>query len=92
VAPVRDRNSNPWTDSARCNSSPLVVKIGKCLLTNDGEAGRPALGRWVRSDGRAGCGRVELVVVSSGLVAEGMSRLGWLAGRSSAMIGRQPAP
>ncbi len=55
-----------------------VVKIGSALLTRDGEGlARERLSSWVeqmtawRSAGR------ELVLVSSGAVAEGMSRMGW---------------
>lgn len=56
----------------------LVIKIGSALLTNDGQGlDVPALAGWV--DQIAGLIRdgVEVVVVSSGSVAEGMSRLGW---------------
>ena len=56
----------------------LVVKIGSALLTNDGEGlDVPALGRWVDQMAALMQAGVELVVVSSGAVAEGMSRLGW---------------
>ncbi len=55
-----------------------VVKIGSALLTNDGQGlAREAFSGWVEQmaahvlDGR------ELVLVSSGAVAEGMSRMGW---------------
>ena len=55
-----------------------VVKIGSSLLTNDGRGlDGEAISAWVeqmaglRAEGR------ELVLVSSGAVAEGMSRLGW---------------
>ncbi|WP_166266431.1 glutamate 5-kinase [Marinobacter caseinilyticus] len=56
----------------------LVVKIGSALLTNDGKGlDIDALAGWV--DQIVGLIRdgVEVVVVSSGAVAEGMSRLGW---------------
>lgn len=56
----------------------LVVKIGSALLTNDGKGlDVPALGRWVDQMAELVQAGVELVVVSSGAVAEGMSRLGW---------------
>ncbi len=56
----------------------LVVKIGSALLTNDGKGlDVPALGRWVDQMAALVASGVELVVVSSGSVAEGMSRLGW---------------
>jgi len=56
----------------------VVVKIGSALLTNDGRGlCVEGLDTWVaqiaalRADGR------EVVLVSSGAVAEGMTRLGW---------------
>lgn len=56
----------------------LVVKVGSSLVTNDGQGlDRPALERWaqqiaaLRKEGR------EVVLVSSGAIAEGMQRLGW---------------
>lgn len=56
----------------------LVVKIGSALLTNDGQGlDVSALARWVdQIAGLIGEG-VEVVIVSSGSVAEGMTRLGW---------------
>lgn len=55
-----------------------VVKIGSALLTADGQGlDRDALAAWVgQMAARAGEG-VELLLVSSGAVAEGMSRMGW---------------
>lgn len=56
----------------------LVVKIGSALLTNDGRGlDVPTLGLWVDQMAALVEQGVELVVVSSGSVAEGMSRLGW---------------
>ena len=56
----------------------LVVKIGSALLTNDGRGlDVAALGLWVDQMAALVKQGVELVVVSSGSVAEGMSRLGW---------------
>jgi glutamate 5-kinase len=56
----------------------LVVKIGSALLTNDGKGlDVPALGGWVDQMAALLGESVELVIVSSGSVAEGMSRLGW---------------
>lgn len=56
----------------------LVVKIGSALLTNEGRGLASAeLTHWVdqlMAWHRAG---TEIVLVSSGAVAEGMSRLGW---------------
>ena len=55
-----------------------VIKIGSALLTNEG-AGLNGAGiqRWVDQMAQLRRDGVELVLVSSGAVAEGMSRLGW---------------
>jgi glutamate 5-kinase len=56
----------------------LVIKIGSALLTNDGRGLDVAvLGDWVDQIAELIKSGVEVVVVSSGAVAEGMSRLGW---------------
>jgi glutamate 5-kinase len=56
----------------------LVVKVGSSLVTNDGRGlDENAIGEWCRQiahlmrDGR------EIIMVSSGAIAEGMKRLGW---------------
>ncbi len=55
----------------------LVVKIGSALLTNDGKGlDVAALGLWVDQIAELIESGVEVVIVSSGSVAEGMSRLG----------------
>ncbi|VUZ26390.1 Glutamate 5-kinase [uncultured Comamonas sp.] len=60
----------------------IVVKVGSSLVTNEGRGlDEAAIGEWARqlaalvhgSDGV----RRELIMVSSGAVAEGMKRLGW---------------
>jgi glutamate 5-kinase len=56
----------------------IVVKVGSSLVTNEGRGvDAQAIGDWCRQmailSGR-GC---ELVMVSSGAIAEGMKRLGW---------------
>ncbi len=55
-----------------------VIKIGSALLTNDGRGlDFTAIATWVEQmAGLKASGR-ELVLVSSGAVAEGMCRLGW---------------
>jgi glutamate 5-kinase len=57
----------------------IVVKVGSSLVTNEGRGVDPvAIGNWCRQLARlAGQGR-ELVMVSSGAIAEGMRRLGWV--------------
>ncbi len=58
----------------------LVIKIGSALLTNDGKGlDVTSLGLWVDQIAGLIDDGVEVVIVSSGSVAEGMSRLGWKA-------------
>ncbi len=55
-----------------------VVKIGSALLTDDGRGlAREALSTWVEQMAAWVLAGNELVLVSSGAVAEGMSRMGW---------------
>jgi len=55
-----------------------VVKIGSALLTNDGKGlATEAIATWVEQMARLRQQGIELVLVSSGAVAEGMTRLGW---------------
>jgi len=60
------------------NARRVVVKVGSSLVTNDGRGlDEVAIGEWCRQmahlirDGR------EVIMVSSGAIAEGMKRLGW---------------
>ncbi|MEW8013351.1 MAG: glutamate 5-kinase [Candidatus Sedimenticola endophacoides] len=55
-----------------------VVKIGSALLTGDGKGlAREVLSSWVQQMADWVLAGNELVLVSSGAVAEGMSRMGW---------------
>jgi glutamate 5-kinase len=56
----------------------IVVKVGSTLVTNEGRGvDADAVGNWCRQMAvLAGQGR-EVVMVSSGAIAEGMKRLGW---------------
>ena len=55
-----------------------VVKIGSALLTADGKGlARDALSSWVEQMAGWVLAGNQLVLVSSGAVAEGMSRMGW---------------
>jgi glutamate 5-kinase len=58
----------------------IVVKVGSSLVTNEGRGlDETAIGEWCRQlsllvrDGR------EVIMVSSGAIAEGMKRLGWIS-------------
>ena len=60
------------------NARRIVVKVGSSLVTNDGRGlDAEAIGQWSEQlaalvkDGR------EVIMVSSGAIAEGMKRLGW---------------
>ncbi|MBF6058332.1 MULTISPECIES: glutamate 5-kinase [Thiomicrorhabdus] len=68
-----------------------VVKIGSALLTNDGKGlNREALSHWVEQIVALKQQGIEVVIVSSGSVAEGMKRLGW-SSRPSALNELQAA-
>ena len=56
----------------------IVVKVGSSLVTNEGRGlDEAAIGEWCRQlAALAGQGR-EVIMVSSGAIAEGMKRLGW---------------
>lgn len=55
-----------------------VIKIGSALLTDDGKGlAREALASWVEQMARLIQSGHQVVLVSSGAVAEGMSRMGW---------------
>ena len=56
----------------------VVVKIGSSLLTNAGAGlDRGAIADWVRQIAALRARGMEVLVVSSGAIAEGMKRLGW---------------
>ncbi|MCA0325024.1 MAG: glutamate 5-kinase [Proteobacteria bacterium] len=64
----------------------IVVKVGSSLVTNEGRGlDEAAIGEWCRQmavlaqgDDTLGLvGRREVIMVSSGAIAEGMKRLGW---------------
>lgn len=55
-----------------------VVKIGSALLTDEGRGlDKAAIADWVGQLAALRAAGVEIVLVSSGSVAEGMTRLGW---------------
>ncbi len=60
------------------NCRRIVVKVGSSLVTNQG-AGLDlnALGNWARQIAALNARGCEVVLVSSGAIAEGMQRLGW---------------
>jgi glutamate 5-kinase len=55
-----------------------VVKIGSALLTDDGRGlNAQLINQWVDRLAKLSASGIELVIVSSGAVAAGMTRLGW---------------
>lgn len=55
-----------------------VIKIGSAVLTDDGRGlDRDSIQHWVEQIVELRARGIEIVLVSSGAVAEGMSRLGW---------------
>ncbi|TAH14177.1 MAG: glutamate 5-kinase [Curvibacter sp.] len=70
---------NPkFSSSVLRDARRVVVKVGSSLVTNEGRGlDEQAIGEWCRQlallirDGR------EVIMVSSGAIAEGMKRLGW---------------
>ena len=60
------------------NARRIVVKVGSSLVTNEGRGlDEQAIGEWSRQLASLVADRREVVMVSSGAVAEGMKRLGW---------------
>ena len=58
----------------------VVVKVGSSLVTNEGRGiDAEAIGNWARQLAALARQGRELVMVSSGAIAEGMKRLGWAA-------------
>jgi glutamate 5-kinase len=68
-APMQDA-----TTSAR----RIVVKVGSSLVTNEGRGlDAAAIANWARQLATLAKGGREVIMVSSGAIAEGMKRLGW---------------
>lgn len=60
------------------NSKRWVIKIGSSLITNDGQGlDSGAIQKWVKQIAELRKQGKEILLVSSGAVAEGMARMGW---------------
>jgi glutamate 5-kinase len=58
----------------------IVVKVGSSLVTNEGRGlDERAIGEWSRQLAALAADGREVIMVSSGAIAEGMKRLGWTA-------------
>ena len=77
---MRRRRLVEATRSVLAGARRIVVKVGSSLVTDEGRGlDVQAIGNWCRQlAGLAGQGR-DVVMVSSGAIAEGMKRLGWTA-------------
>lgn len=66
------------TQSLLLNAKTLVIKVGSSLVTNDGSGlDTTAIASWAAQIAAIIKQGKEVVLVSSGAVAEGMQRLGW---------------
>ena len=64
--------------SVIASAATLVIKVGSSLVTNEGRGvDAAAVGNWCRQLAALALQGRELVMVSSGAIAEGMKRLGW---------------
>ena len=60
------------------NARRIVVKVGSSLVTNEGRGvDADAVGNWCRQMAALAAQGREVIMVSSGAIAEGMKRLGW---------------
>jgi glutamate 5-kinase len=70
--------SAPAATSRVASARRLVVKVGSSLVTNEGRGiDHAAVGRWAEQIAALRRSGKEIVLVSSGAIAEGMQRLGW---------------
>ncbi len=75
---VTPDNAQLPTASVLKTARRIVVKVGSSLVTNEGRGlDEQAIGQWSRELAQLVQQGRELIMVSSGAVAEGMKRLGW---------------
>ncbi|WP_018913749.1 glutamate 5-kinase [Thiomonas sp. FB-6] len=71
-------STNPDTSSLIPQARRLVVKVGSSLVTDEGRGiDHAAVARWVEQIAGLHALGKEVILVSSGAIAEGMKRLGW---------------
>lgn len=75
-------STEPTPSDVLRNARRIIVKVGSTLVTNEGRGlDAAAVGEWCRQlallEAGDGSERREVVMVSSGAIAEGMKRLGW---------------
>ena len=70
--------SQPFTSTVLRDARRIVVKVGSSLVTNEGRGlDEAAIGEWCRQMASLAQEGREVIMVSSGAIAEGMKRLGW---------------
>ena len=70
--------SAPAAASPVASARRLVVKVGSSLVTNEGRGiDHGAVNRWAEQIAALRSAGKEIILVSSGAIAEGMQRLGW---------------
>jgi glutamate 5-kinase len=83
--------SDGTPNAAVARARRLVIKLGSSLVTNDGRGiDHAAVARWAEEIAALKRSGKEVVLVSSGAIAEGMQRLGWTK-RPSAIHALQAA-
>jgi glutamate 5-kinase len=76
---MSENNENQLSSTLR-EARRIVVKVGSSLVTNEGRGlDERAIGEWSRQLAALAHEGRELIMVSSGAIAEGMKRLGWSA-------------
>ncbi|QDQ88178.1 glutamate 5-kinase [Alcaligenaceae bacterium SJ-26] len=70
--------SSSATPATLTHARRLVIKVGSSLVTNDGKGlDRQAVRQWTQQIAQLAAQGKQIVLVSSGAIAEGVSRLGW---------------
>ena len=76
--PERGARRYPTVTTPVAAARRIVVKVGSSLVTNDGRGlDHAAVARWAKQIAELKRAGREIVLVSSGAIAEGVKRLGW---------------
>ncbi len=71
-------STNPEPSAVLAQARRLVIKVGSSLVTDEGRGiDHAAVARWVEQIAGLHAMGKEVILVSSGAIAEGMKRLGW---------------
>lgn len=69
---------NPSAPNLLRDARRIVVKVGSSLVTNEGRGlDEQAIGQWCQQMAQLAAQGKDIIMVSSGAIAEGMKRLGW---------------